>query len=71
LLSIFFRAPRIAEGAGCRGLEAGGDRLLLGAAGAAVLNLIEKQILPKDILTKKAFENAIAVSPLNRSESGA
>ncbi len=31
------------------------------AAGEAVLKLIEKNILPKDILTKKAFENAIAV----------
>ncbi|MCC5849906.1 MAG: dihydroxy-acid dehydratase [Verrucomicrobia bacterium] len=31
------------------------------AAGEAVLKLIEKNITPKDILTKKAFENAIAV----------
>jgi len=31
------------------------------AAGAAVLELIKKDIRPKDILTKKAFENAIAV----------
>ncbi|RAP37209.1 dihydroxy-acid dehydratase, partial [Candidatus Marinamargulisbacteria bacterium SCGC AAA071-K20] len=30
-------------------------------AGKAVLNLLEKDIKPKDILTKKAFENAIAV----------
>ena len=30
-------------------------------AGKAVLNLIEKEITPRDILTKKAFENAIAV----------
>jgi dihydroxy-acid dehydratase len=30
-------------------------------AGAAVLNLIEKGIRPRDILTKKAFENAITV----------
>lgn len=30
-------------------------------AGAAVLNLIKKGIRPKDIMTKKAFENAIAV----------
>lgn len=30
-------------------------------AGEAVLNLIEKGITPKDIMTKKAFENAIAV----------
>ncbi|NQZ53958.1 MAG: dihydroxy-acid dehydratase [Piscirickettsiaceae bacterium] len=30
-------------------------------AGAAVLNLIEKDIKPSDILTKKAFENAITV----------
>jgi dihydroxy-acid dehydratase len=31
------------------------------AAGAAVLNLIKKGITPKDIMTKKAFENAIVV----------
>lgn len=30
-------------------------------AGAAVLNLIEKNIRPRDIMTKKAFENAITV----------
>ncbi|MGB4497682.1 MAG: dihydroxy-acid dehydratase [Methylococcaceae bacterium] len=30
-------------------------------AGAAVLNLLEKEILPSDIMTKKAFENAITV----------
>ncbi len=30
-------------------------------AGKAVLNLIQKNIRPSDILTKKAFENAIAV----------
>lgn len=30
-------------------------------AGRAVLNLIKKGIRPKDIMTKKAFENAIAV----------
>lgn len=30
-------------------------------AGAAVLNLIEKNIRPRDILTPKAFENAITV----------
>lgn len=30
-------------------------------AGRTVLNLIEKNIRPRDILTKKAFENAIAV----------
>ena len=30
-------------------------------AGEAVLHLLEKGILPKDILTKKAFENAITV----------
>ena len=29
------------------------------AAGAAVLNLLEKDIKPRDILTRKAFENAI------------
>ncbi len=31
------------------------------AAGAAVMNLIHKNILPKDIMTKKAFQNAITV----------
>ncbi len=31
------------------------------AAGAAVLDLIKKDIRPRDIMTKKAFENAIAV----------
>lgn len=30
-------------------------------AGAAVLNLLEKNIRPSDIMTKKAFENAITV----------
>ncbi|MDQ5939720.1 MAG: dihydroxy-acid dehydratase [Pseudomonadota bacterium] len=30
-------------------------------AGAAVLNLLEKQIRPSDIMTKEAFENAITV----------
>jgi dihydroxy-acid dehydratase len=30
-------------------------------AGAAVLNLIEKNILPRDIMTREAFENAITV----------
>ncbi len=30
-------------------------------AGEAVVNLIKKQILPRDIITKKAFENAIAL----------
>lgn len=31
------------------------------AAGAAVYNLLEKDIYPKDIMTKEAFENAITV----------
>lgn len=31
------------------------------AAGEAVLNLLEKKIYPKDIMTRKAFENAITV----------
>jgi dihydroxy-acid dehydratase len=31
------------------------------AAGEAVMNLIKKNILPKDIMTKKAFQNAITV----------
>ncbi len=30
-------------------------------AGKAILNLLEKDIKPKDIMTRKAFENAIAV----------
>ncbi len=30
-------------------------------AGKAILNLMEKDLKPKDIMTKKAFENAIAV----------
>ena len=30
-------------------------------AGKAVMNLIDKNILPKDIMTKKAFQNAITV----------
>ena len=32
------------------------------SAGGAVLNLIKKDIRPRDILTKKAFENAILFS---------
>lgn len=32
------------------------------AAGKAVCNLIEKRIYPKDIMTKKAFENAIVLT---------
>ena len=32
------------------------------AAGAAVMNLLKKGILPRDILTKEAFENAITVA---------
>ncbi|MFD2520995.1 dihydroxy-acid dehydratase [Emticicia soli] len=31
------------------------------AIGAAMKNLLEKQILPRDIMTRKAFENALAV----------
>ncbi|HTI15467.1 MAG TPA: dihydroxy-acid dehydratase [Dictyobacter sp.] len=31
-------------------------------AGQALMTLIEKQILPRDIMTKKAFENAITVA---------
>jgi dihydroxy-acid dehydratase len=30
-------------------------------AGKAVLNLLEKDIKPSDIMTKKAFENAITL----------
>jgi dihydroxy-acid dehydratase len=36
-------------------------RLLCDRAGQAVVELIKKNILPKDIMTKKAFENAITV----------
>jgi len=39
-----------------------GARLILAKrAGKVLMNLIEKQILPRDILTRKAFENAITV----------
>ena len=39
-----------------------GARLILAKrAGKVLMNLIEKQILPRDILTLKAFENAITV----------
>ena len=31
------------------------------AAGAAVVNLVEKNIKPRDIMTREAFENAITV----------
>jgi len=36
-------------------------RLLCDKAGAAVVEMIRKDIRPKDIMTKKAFENAITV----------
>ncbi len=36
-------------------------RLLCDKAGATVMELIKKNIRPKDIMTKKAFENAITV----------
>jgi dihydroxy-acid dehydratase len=36
-------------------------RLLCDKAGAAVVEMIKKDIRPKDIMTKKAFENAITV----------
>ncbi len=39
----------------------GARRILAKQAGAAVMNLIEKDIKPRDILTQKAFENAITV----------
>lgn len=39
----------------------GARRILAKKAGAAVMNLIEKDIKPRDILTQKAFENAITV----------
>lgn len=39
-----------------------GDRIALAkTAGMAVLNLIEKNICPRDIMTKEAFENALCV----------
>ena len=39
----------------------GGRRMLAKRAGAAVMKLIEQDIRPRDILTRKAFENAIMV----------
>lgn len=39
----------------------GERRLLAKRAGAAVMDLIKKNICPRDIMTKKAFENAITV----------
>ncbi len=39
----------------------GARRMLARDAGAAVLKLLEKNIKPRDIMTMKAFENAIAV----------
>ena len=39
----------------------GARRMLARDAGAAVLKLLEKNIRPRDIMTMKAFENAIAV----------
>lgn len=39
----------------------GGRRLLAKRAGAVVMELLKKNIRPRDILTKKAFENAITV----------
>ena len=39
-----------------------GDRFILAKrAGAVLMNLIEKNICPRDILTREAFENAITV----------
>jgi dihydroxy-acid dehydratase len=35
--------------------------LSAGKSGAALINLLEKNILPRDIMTRKAFENAITV----------
>ena len=39
----------------------GGRRMLAKRAGAAVMELIKKDIRPRDILTRQAFENAIMV----------
>ncbi|MBQ5745609.1 MAG: dihydroxy-acid dehydratase [Selenomonadales bacterium] len=39
----------------------GGRRMLAKRAGAAVMKLIEQDLRPRDILTRKAFENAIMV----------
>jgi len=39
----------------------GARRLLAKRAGAVVMDLLEKNIRPRDIMTKKAFENAITV----------
>ena len=39
----------------------GQRRLLAKRAGAAVMNMIKKNVCPRDIMTKEAFENAITV----------
>lgn len=39
----------------------GARRILAKKAGAAIMNLVKKDIKPRDIMTMKAFENAIAV----------
>ena len=39
----------------------GARRLLAKQAGAVIMDLIEKDIKPRDIMTKKAFENAMTV----------
>ena len=39
----------------------GARRILAKKAGAAIMNLVKKNIKPRDIITMKAFENAIAV----------
>ena len=39
----------------------GQRRLLAKRAGAAVMDMIEKNVCPRDIMTKEAFENAITV----------
>lgn len=39
----------------------GARRILAKKAGAAIMNLVKKDIRPRDIMTMKAFENAIAV----------
>ena len=39
----------------------GARKQLANKAGKAIMNLVEKQIKPRDIMTEKAFENAIAL----------
>lgn len=48
-------------GSSAQNAESNDKTLDCRAAGAAVLNLLEKDIKPRDIMTREAFENAITV----------